>query len=509
MNNEAFREKFKVEPDSFESIKAYKAYLTEKVMQYREYYKNATIDDVKEYMNYLAAAIFLKSKDYYPNVSIYEPFRTKSNMSFNRNLNKETTNQFVENDDLLFDDDRIIGDINAITIVLDHINNTVALNPNYDYTDNPQIVELLEESDNLSLFVKDTENNIDGILTREEYLNYKREVLNKIIQVNFSEFTEERTPSYQSELSEVEKAISNLSSSASYASETEVETLKNLIKDLKSKLYDKAYYTLMPELFETVINDPLIVEGLRVKAEFVKDVRKANGFAANYYLLRTPFGNIEVQLQSAKRYYEAKKGSAAHNSIPGKQLDVKNLFELADPNDRNPLDYYLNYLDKTSSAKMIYEPYFGDKHSYQYKEAEKINEFLKHIKLKDYYSEDPNEQPIRIDKFIYTHALNSSPYMGICRSAHTNFRNVDIIHRSRVSAYSDILRKIDTLSCLGDIIINRLHDYMENPENGIIEKDTDKVQEIGLQAINKYISKLSKNLESQDNPKKDDDDLVK
>lgn len=505
MDNEAFRKKFKVEPDSFESIKAYKVYLTEKIMQYKEDYKNATIDDVKEYMNYLAAAIFLKIKDYYPNISIYEPFRTKSNMSFNRNLNKETTNQFIENDDLLFDDDKITGDINAITIVLDHINNTVAMNPNYDYTDNPQIAELLEESDALSIYVKETENNIDGILTREEYLNYKREILNKIIQINFSEFTEERTPSYNSELSEVEKAISNLSTSASYAYETEVESLKNLLNDLKNKLYDKAYYTMMPELFETVINDPLIVKGLHVKSEFVKDVRKENGFAANYYILRTPFGNIEVQLQSAKRYYEAKKGSAAHNSIPGKQLDIKNLFELTNPNDKYPLDYYLNFLDKTSASKIAYEPYFGDKHSYQYKEAEKINEYLKHIKLKDYYYDNPDEQPIKIDKFIYNHALNSSPYMGICRSAHTNFRNVDIIHRSRISAYSDILRKIDTLSCLGDIIINRLHDYIENPENGVNEKDTDKVQEIGIQSINKYISKLNKNLESQEKSKKDED----
>ncbi|MBR0350477.1 MAG: hypothetical protein IJH76_01410, partial [Clostridia bacterium] len=512
MNNEKFRDELReqlkvdVQNSDFnnpESLKTYKKYLSDSIIRYKELYTQANLYEVKEYINYLVSALLLKCKQYYPNVSIYIPFRTKSDLSFNRNLDKETTKQFIENDDCLLNDEKIIGDINAITLVLDHINFTIPMNPNYNYKDNIEIDNLLEESNKLCVYVEETENDIDGLLTKEEYLNYKKEILTKIMQISFAEFTEERTPSYMAELLEVEKALGNLSTSASYATESETMSLKKLLNELKEKLFDKAYYNMMPEIFETVIADPLFVKGFHITSEFIKDVKKENGFAANYYSLKTPIGLIEVQLQSAKRYYEAKKGSAAHNSIPGKQLNIKELFELVDPNDPKPLDYYLNYLDKTPSTKIDYDFSYLDKHSNEYKEAEKIKEFLKHIKLKDFYDGDilqnNEQQNTPIDKFIYLHAIKSSPYLGICRSAHTNFRNVDIIHRSRVSAYADVLRKIDTLSCLGDIVVSRLQNYISNSKDNSIKNDTDEVQEIGIQAINKYISYLNKKLDKPEN----------
>lgn len=501
MSTNDFKQQYKLTEEQQKQaaeLNKYKHYLATKIGNYTDTFINAHSEDVKEYMDYLASAIFLKFKQYYPNLSIYEPFRAKSDMSFIRNVKKELKKQFVEGDSLELNDDSIISDINAITVVLDHINRAISVNPDYDYRNNEEINNLIQQSNEIEAFINEHEYLVDGILSKQEFLEYKKEILNKILELNFDSFTTERTPSYQNELNDVKQSIHNLEDDASYASNEEVLGLKNLLQDLRSKLDDKSYHTLLPQAFEDVMNDP-IFKKFHIEFKFVKDSKKSNGFAANYYVLKTPFGNIEVQLQSAKRYYESRKGSASHNSIPGKDLDIKDLFELVNPDDPKPLEFYLNYLDKTPVTKILYDTDGINPNSPEHKESERIQKFMQHIKLKDYYEskisdEEGNSIKTPIDEVIYKRAILYSPYMGICRSAHTNFRNVDIIHRNRVSSYSDILRKIDSLSCLGDIVISRLNDYIKNPENNLSEPDTDKVTEIGIQSIYRYLGRLEQML---------------
>lgn len=495
----AFKDIFKTEPNSVEALHEYKKYLREKILLYKDAFQGHNLPEIKEYINYLVAAFFIKCKDYYPTLSIYIPFRTKSAMSFNRNIDKETTNQFIRTEDLLLDDDKVISDLSAITIVLDHINPTININENYNYNDNPETSKLLEESRTIIHTVGNIESQISGFLTRVEYLNYKKQVLELILKLDFPEFTNVRTPSYESELVQVQKVIESLKESEadiSYASDSEIQSLKILLTDLKSKLYDKAYHTMLPEVFETVMSDDVITKGFRTETVFIKDVKKDNGFAANYYLIKSPFGNFEVQLQSGKRYYEAKKGTASHSSIPGKQLDVKEFFELVDPNDQYPLKSYLSLLERTPSSKIITEPYFGNKRSNEYKESLKLQELLKHIKLKDSIT-DENGIVSPIDEYIYSFVTNASPYMGMCRSSHTHFpKHTEIIHKSWSSAFADTLRKVDYLSCLDDIVLSRFKEYIANSKDSSMEKDTDSVQEISMQSIFRYLAQLDIKIDS-------------
>ena len=97
-NTNTFKDDLKVT-----ELKQYQDFYTQKTNDFIEQYTLGNSQDTKEYMCYLAAAIFLTYNELYPNLSKYIPFRTKGDASYIRNIVKELQNQLFNANSDSFD----------------------------------------------------------------------------------------------------------------------------------------------------------------------------------------------------------------------------------------------------------------------------------------------------------------------------------------------------------------------------------------------------------------------
>lgn len=478
-----------------------------------EYQKNNSFDN-REFLCYLTAAIFLTYKEQFPQLNIYIPFRTKGDKSFMNNIPKEFS-KYIFNIDSNepFDTSSITKDISGIRIVLDNINLLLpAKGQSTELLNDPEIKQLLAEANSNIALLNEVEEYIQSsIQNGENYFKYKKEILERIAQITPKEFTGERTPDPSFiELSKTaahnyEYLLEN-DSFPTTVSESEITDLSNLLNDFRSRIHDPLHFAILNKTLPVVFEDPLIKNVLKTSFEFDKDSKKSNGFRATYYTLDTPFGPVEVQAQSNKAYYASTKGSAYHSGIPGKTINVKDFFELVDPNDEHDLSYYLNTLDYTSADDALISPYeipefeteqereefYKTPRGKAFLESEKYREMMKHIQIKSkmeilpqhlpkeaYKSNNPSQIDenklkklidssevktaiIDTNDYLFSTALALSPYMNVCSSSHTSYTNAGIHHKKVIGEFSEVLRKKDSNTCLRDMLIRRLEDLIEN-----------------------------------------------
>ena len=62
--------------------------------------------------------------------------------------------------------------------------------------------------------------------------------------------------------------------------------------------------------------------GISFSRDSLVKKRTPNGYVADFIILKTPFGNIEVQLQSEEEFKQGNYGYSAHSNIPGKKLEL-------------------------------------------------------------------------------------------------------------------------------------------------------------------------------------------
>lgn len=464
------------------NIKKQQQVLEQKTWTLVDNYLDTNTFENREYLCYLSAAIYLTYKEFYPDLSIYIPFRIKSDQSFIKNLNKEFLNNInlltpEEFDDLenSFNTNKIVGDINAATIVLDHIKTCRRKNLSYS---NETIQQLIEQrSKNITYTDKLEAELQDNFIDEETYFNIKMELLRRLKEATYPTFTLERTIPYSTELENVETLYKEKLNSFNFSStitNQEREELDLLLYDLRTRLSDKLEYEILRETLPNVLNSPLIKTGLKVQNTFVKDSQKPNGFAALYYQLETPFGLVELQSQPNKRYYEAKKGSAFHSGIKGKELNIDSFFELTDPNDKNPLDFYLKKLNSIPVDSLISDfeipklETLQEKSNFmktpagiKYIQSQKIKALRSHVKLKDTITID-DTRSISTDEYLFGLAKFVSPYMNVCSSGHTSFSTASIHQKNLVGEFSEILRRRDSITCLGDILVERLKNIVKD-----------------------------------------------
>lgn len=501
------------------------------VMQTLDKYLMQNDFDAREYFSYLTCAIYLVYKKLYPDLAIYIPFRIKSDNSTMRNVHKEVIrdlenidfsnlNETEEMDALKenFTLEGIIKDFMGATIVLDHRKDYRKNGKKYE---SPEIQELLDKEKETTKFIGDCEELIEeGFIDEEKYLSLKIDILAKIIENTYSEFTEERTIPFSTELENLKNIFDKKSQTGNFATtitKAEYDELINLIDELRSRKSDKLEFEILQETFPKVFNDPLIKNALGATIEFNKFSKKSNGFASLYYTVTTPFGIMEFQLQSNKRYYEAKKGSAFHSGIKGKTINIDSFFELADPNDEKPLQFYLNALDSFPADKIISsvelpsfktpeekKEFLRTEFGQEYLASEKIKEYMKHIKIKDNMIFKPDttvkesvngelvEKPAQnidytnlkkpdeiyeqketimdTNEYLLSLALSLSPYMNVCHSAHTLFSSANTQAKSVEDEFSEILRKKDSLSALRNMLVERLKTILKTTDNKVYQK---------------------------------------
>lgn len=517
-------------------------------------YLKANSLEVKEYCSYLIAAIFLTYKRMYPDLSIYIPFRIKSDNSSIKNYSKELNKSIMEKYDPQKNELDLSGiskDFIAATVVLDHVKTSRKTKTEYL---SPEISRLRKLKEDILNFVNKTDDILENeLIDEKKYMDLKKDILKRIIDCTYPECINERDIPYATELSELEILYDTKCENNSFISiitENQIKDLKTLLLDLRSRSSDKLEHEILQETLPTVLSAPLLKNALMVDFKFEKAPKKPNGFVALYYTLKTPYGLIELQAQSNKRYYEAKKGSAFHSGVLGKEVDITSFFELVNPDDVRPLNFYLNKLDNIPADKILSDieiPEFtSEEEKYKFLNSPDgenyeltllAKEYMSHIKIKDNltfttntmvksqihnpitgksetiqipienideYKDRPIQPPITVntDKYLISLAKSISPFMEICSSGHTSFSTASIHQKDLVGEFTEILRKKDSTSCLSNMLIFRLRTFLRNNhDKGYHDSRAIRdllPRDIAKEDIAQYATKLHEKLKDSD-----------
>lgn len=407
----------------------------------------------KEYFAHLMAAIYHTSKKLFPNIALFIPFRIKSDSSYVTNINNVLNKTNIDEDTIKHDIDK---DFYGATVVMNGFDSFSS--KHFQFSNNPLIIELLEKCNNNMIFLSETEYDLSNRLIMDEkyYYQTKKEILERIIDATYEDFTEEQEIPYKVQLDSLNTYYNNKTDNeySTTITDTQKEELINLLADLKSRVTDKLEYETVRETIPVVLNDPLIKENFDVEFEVEKDSKKPNGFAAQYLNLRTPIGNIELQLTSKARYDASRSGSASHSEIPGKLPDISHFFEKADPNDKTPLKQYLDILNNIPIDNLIPSSDFP-----KFK-IDKVKQIMKKVKIKDYLYF--NNIPIETERYLLKYALSNSPDSFVVSSGHIpSYPSANVTYHSLPTSFRNLLAKKDASTCLGDMLVKYLSDYLQ------------------------------------------------
>ncbi len=523
-------------------------------------YYNQSTPHAQKNLNSLSSGIYLVIHALYPDLSVNIPDRTKGLKSMSVNINKELNRSLtdivpseIKNGIHLVDmeehilsneknknnfTDKTNTDISAMTIVLNHIKDSMYFDENDP--ENEQILKLEKQRNENLKFLQSVKKYLyenDIFMTQEEYFQIYIQLLSHLQDSTYPECSQEiKEGSYSTRLKDAintyKKYIEN-DSFSSKATNVELDELYSLTDCLKRRLDDKLQHEVLRVTFPHVLEHPLLSKKFKIKGIFLKDVKKKNGFCAIYYILVDQDGNkIEVQLQSEMRYIETKNGISNHNNMPSKQIDIKPFFELVNSNDDPELlENYLSLLGRTSKSQ---EKYLNQKlenlhrkflYTENNKEKKEIDLAIRKlkkkidaietarnsIKIKDEFIEEydmidiestkqENNYEIKeingkrikvydtkttkrtssmtIEQYLPIFAKYVSPTsMSVISSAHTTFTSEAYVNNKNfIEGFTQVLRKNDEVPYLSELLIDKLKEILEI-------KDT---QQLSYEELEKY-----------------------
>ena len=505
MKDNKFKNRIKYELPEQEKLENKFYYLIE------EYQKNNSIEN-REFLCYLTSAIFLTYKNLFPQLNIYIPFRTKSNISYIQNIQKEFDIYIKEDsNNEKWDTFDTIKDLSAIKIILSSINFSTPPNDNsIDLFEDEKIKKLYNKSQDNHKFIEEVESFLKSpIKSGKDYMKLREEILTRITDPDVTpiEFVNERNPhrSFEELLASTKKKNNYYKQNPEEApvtvSTSDINNLRDLLNNLRVRIDDQLHFSILDKTLPIVLSEPLITNALQTSNKYDKHSYKKNGFEAIYHNLFTPFGPVELFSESNFGYYKDKKGSAYHSGIGNKAFNVEEYFELVNLNDEHPLSYYLDILDSISADSLI-SPYEISEDEQKktdftktpkgiaFLESEKYREMMKHIKIKEnmdipvskvVYSKDLNKyikseeikpKKVNTNDYLISTALAYSPYMNVCSASHTSYTSASIHHKKVIGEFVEILRKRDTNTCLREMLLRRFESLIEN--NSIIYDEQDK-----------------------------------
>ena len=170
------------------------------------------------------------------------------------------------------------------------------------------------------------------------------------------------------------------------------------------------------------------------------------------------------------RYDDSKGGNSDHNKQKGKRPSIEELkmfFELSNPNE-NPehLDTYLETLDS-----YVFNTIEGLKNKTDLSKAEqlalqRVEHARNSIKMRESFprnEENKDKNDIPLKSVLIHFAEYWSPKMRVTSSAHQLFeRGAKVTANNLIETFSDVLRKQNDLTCLSQILIDKLSEYVQN-----------------------------------------------
>lgn len=127
-----------------------------------------------------------------------------------------------------------------------------------------------------------------------------------------------------------------------------------LMDDFEARMQDKLYLGLLRKQIIKVFEESELLKQFSVKLipESLKQKRTESGYVADFIYLETPFGKIEVQLQSKHENKEGRYGYAAHCDMDGKSFKE---FDIPDMGDEQQLKDFRTCVEFVSAKKFSAE----------------------------------------------------------------------------------------------------------------------------------------------------------
>lgn len=136
--------------------------------------------------------------------------------------------------------------------------------------------------------------------------------------------------------------------------EDDVQTVDFLkvYQEFVAKITDRLDLALLTKQIEALIGSSELLQafGVKIKEGSLVKKRTKNGFVANFIILETPFGPVEIQLASEHEYEEGNRGYAAHNKMEKKKFK---LLSIPKKGDKDNIRFFRKWARFISPAKFL------------------------------------------------------------------------------------------------------------------------------------------------------------
>ena len=464
----------------------------------------------QEYIKNFNASLYESARKEAPECTLFIPDRTKSLRSEQHNMEKEykaflkslipsNPAMGISSSDVKeqFNVEKIDNDFTGSTIVLTDVNDSIYFEGSTEEEKN--LINLRKEKENRKAKLYKIQNYLrdNPFISEELYFQIYIDLLEEFQKTTYPECYEERLdPQDANSLTyneAIEKALKNYwnkvssESFSTLASPDEMDDLSTIIEQLKLRNDDKFQNAMLDVIIPKILSSSLLqphissnekdaLPNLNISWEKIKDSKKPNGFCAKYYKVSLPVGpkgkkiDIELQALTKMRYDDSKGGNSDHNKQKGKRPSIEELkmfFELSNPNE-NPehLDTYLETLDS-----YVFNTIEGLKNKTDLSKAEqlalqRVEHARNSIKMRESFprnEENKDKNDIPLKSVLIHFAEYWSPKMRVTSSAHQLFeRGAKVTANNLIETFSDVLRKQNDLTCLSQILIDKLSEYVQN-----------------------------------------------
>lgn len=347
---------------------------------YDKYLSTYSSQEVQEYFNYFIAAFLIEYNKNYPNYQIATSYRLKSKKSLEDKVNDyvsripEKSKVVVENKNndnptfgLKMDN---IADAFAMKIVLTGRPTTIPSrkgstihellkisNANQRFADDMQEFEgeIYEASDDLT-----TSTPIYGTVTKKDYYENCIKLIEKII-TTIPTKSNELIEFYQNKIETCKIKLNSLENENTLVGEEDYPSLNEsdgkidfskLLKDFSERIYDHVEFEITSTQIKTLFDKSDLLKQFGISIASEEEKIRPNGYIAKFYIMKTPIGYFELQVQTKRASIDAQFGHSAHTNMNStKKLEM---YEVP----KNTTDYtgLLKYADYVSpnyfSAKL-------------------------------------------------------------------------------------------------------------------------------------------------------------
>lgn len=496
----------KVYPETFlkliktpkSNIKKDQEIVKERIMKTIEHWHSHNSERALEENRDILGALYISASKLYPEMGIYVPGRTKSMKSSVANINKEAygslANIIPENMeegistdevDKKFQMDKANTDFSGFTIVLGNTDDTM----HFDKSDpkTSELLELRKIRDKNMKFLHSMENFLiehdNDFFSKQELHQIKMELLMRLRELTYEECRKEyKGTSFTEMLKENLGKEYDLDDYDVNEGEylMKLDELYELLDEMKKRIHDKYQAKILEISVPEILDDELLSAELHVKSRFIKKVIKENGFCANYYELTTIDGRkIELQAITKMRFKESKNGSSDHSKLPNKEIKITQFFEPSSKEcDEQEFIKMMTLLNNTPIAKKnsLYITPDQELSPMEKRLKRRLKVAEQNVKLKDSFEDthifpDGSVQKCKysLDEYLKNFAEYVSPKLMSVSSHHTRFHKgvAGYNKKSIISAFTEVLLKHDSTSCLAQILIDRLEEIVPNDKNEI------------------------------------------